>query len=321
MQKKPVTFYSEGVRLGGDLFLPDDLEAGQPRAGIVLCHGYTGIKDLYLPDNAARLVDQGYVAMVFDYKGWGVSDAIPAPNVPEARAVAGSTGAAWTSGDGYRNRLAPYSRVADVQAAITYLSAQREVDENRIGIYGTSYGGATVTWTAAVDPRVKCTVSVVGIGNGERWMSRVRRPYEWLDLLERSKQDRIQRALTGQTEYVERGEILLPDPDSLRLATAARKGMPGAVSEIPMEYVDDTVGFNPEWVVDKISPRAILFITSANDLLVLPEESEQLYAKAKEPKKLVVLKGYSHYEVYQEPAFSEVMAATVEWFKQYLPAR
>jgi alpha-beta hydrolase superfamily lysophospholipase len=54
---------------------------------------------------------------------------------------------------------------------------------------------------------------------------------------------------------------------------------------------------------------------------VPPEESEHLYARAGEPKKLVVLKGYGHYEVYTEPAFSEVMQPTLAWFQEYLPAR
>ena len=49
---KPVTFYSEGVRLAGDLFLPAGLKPGERRAGIVLCHGYTGVRTIYLPDNA-----------------------------------------------------------------------------------------------------------------------------------------------------------------------------------------------------------------------------------------------------------------------------
>jgi fermentation-respiration switch protein FrsA (DUF1100 family) len=65
-----------------------------------------------------------------------------------------------------------------------------------------------------------------------------------------------------------------------------------------------TLQFNPEWVVDRIAPRPALFITTDNDRLVPPEESVQLYARAGEPKKLVVLKGYGHYEVYIEPAFS-----------------
>ena len=45
-----------------------------------------------------------------------------------------------------------------------------------------------------------------------------------------------------------------------------------------------------------------------------------LYEKAGEPKKLVTLKGYGHYEVYVEPAFSEVMDPTVAWFQAYMPA-
>ncbi len=294
--KRAVEFYSEGFKLRGDVFTPEGLAPGEQRAAVLLCHGYTGVKDLYLPDNAEALNAAGYVAMNFDYKGWGDSE-------------------------GARSRLVPYSRVIDVQAAITFLGLQPEVDPERIGLYGTSYGGATVSWVGAVDQRAKCIVSVVGIGNGARWMSRVRRVDEWFDLLERSRADRERRATTGESESVERAEILLPDRQSAQLAEAARRNNPAAVGTIPLEYVDDTLGFNPEWIVDQVSPRPILFITSDNDRLVPPEESEQLYAHAKEPKKLVVLKGYGHYEVYQEPAFGEVMSATLDWFNQYLPAR
>ena len=105
---KPVTFYSEGVKLAGDLFLPADIKPGERRAGIVLCHGYTGVRSIYLPDNARVLAEAGYVVLTFDYKGWGDSD-------------------------GAKTRLAPYSRVADVQAALTFVGAQPEVDAARLG--------------------------------------------------------------------------------------------------------------------------------------------------------------------------------------------
>ncbi|HEU5194396.1 MAG TPA: alpha/beta hydrolase, partial [Methylomirabilota bacterium] len=104
--KKAVNFYSEGFRLVGDIYYPDSLKPGTRRAGVVLCHGYTGVKDLYLPDNARVLNEVGYVVLVFDYKGWGDSE-------------------------GPRSRLAPYSRVADVQAALTFLGSQPEVDPAR----------------------------------------------------------------------------------------------------------------------------------------------------------------------------------------------
>ena len=294
--KKAVSFYSEGVRLVGDVYYPADLAPSDRRAGIVLCHGYTGVKDLYLPDNARVLTEAGYVVMTFDYKGWGDSE-------------------------GARNRLAPYSRVADVQAALTFLGSLPEVDADRLGIYGTSYGGATVVWTGAVDPRVQCVVSVVGIGHGTRWMRSVRRPDEFHDLLERSQQDRLKRVRDGASEFVKREEILLPDRQSAELAAAARRNNPAAVSTIPLEYIAETLEFHPEWVVDKIAPRPVLFITTDDDRLVPPEESRQLFARAGEPKKLVVLEGYGHYEVYAEPAFSEVMRVTLAWFGQHLPAR
>ena len=294
--KRAVEFYSEGHKLCGDVYVPDGLAAGERRSAVLLCHGYTGVKDLYLPDNARVLNEAGYVTMAFDYKGWGESE-------------------------GSRNRLAPHSRVADVQAAMTYLGLQSEVDPDRIGIYGTSYGGATVSWVGAIDQRAKCIVSVVGIGHGARWMSRVRRMDEWFDLLDRSKSDRERRALTGKSEMVERSDILLPDRQSAELAAAARALVPSAVGTIPVEYIDDTLGFNPEWIVGQISPRPILFITSDQDRLVPPEESEQLYAHAGEPKKLVTLKGVGHYEVYKEPAFSEVMKHTMAWYQEYLPAK
>ena len=293
--RKSISFYSEGVKLDGDLFLPDGIARGEQRAGIVLCHGYTGVKDLYLPDNARVLNDAGYVVLTFDYKGWGKSE-------------------------GPRSRLAPMSRVADVQSALTFLGLQAEVDENRLGIYGTSYGGATVVWTAAIDTRVKCTVSCVGIGHGARWMRSVRRPDEWHDLLDRAKRDREARVLTGKSEFADRAEILLPDRQSAELAAAARKSNPNAINTLPLEYIDETLQFHPEWVVDRIAPRPVLFITTDDDRLVPPEETLALFEKAGEPKGLVMLHGYGHYEVYAEPAFSEVMGPTVAWFERHLPA-
>src|SRR4051812_21342967 len=291
---KAVSFYSEGLRLAGDLFLPDDLRPGEKRAGIVLCHGYTGVRNLYLPDIARILNGAGYVVLTFDYKGWGDSD-------------------------GPQSRLAPYGRVANVQAALSFLAAQSEADPERLGIYGTSYGGATVVFVAAIDPRVKCVVSVVGIGNGARWMRSVRRPDEYHDLLDRSAADPASPALTGRSEFVERNEILLPDRQSAELAAAARRLVPGAISQIPLEYVDDTLGFNPEWVVDRIAPRPVLFITSDNDRLVPPQESQSLYARAGEPKKLVMLKGFGHYEVYTGEALRQVMDTTLAWYREHLP--
>ena len=64
-----VSFYSEGVRLEGNVFRPDATAFTGPRPIVVLCHGYTGTRDLYLPDAARALAAVGYVGVTFDYKG------------------------------------------------------------------------------------------------------------------------------------------------------------------------------------------------------------------------------------------------------------
>lgn len=289
---KSVSFYSEGVRLSGDIFLPNDGSDAR-RPATLLCHGYTGTRDLYLPDIARPLTDAGFVVMTFDYKGWGDSD-------------------------GPKSRLDPYGRVADAQAALTVLAAESGVDPNRLGIYGTSYGGATAVWVGAVDPRVRCVVSVVAPGNGARWMRSVRRPDEYYDLLARSEADRMKRAINGASEFVARDEILFADRASAELGAAERRKHPAAVNALPLEYVDDTLIFNAEWIVDRIAPRPVLFVATDHDRLVPPEESVALHARAGEPKKLIILKGFGHYDVYSGEALRQVMAETIPWFQQHL---
>ena len=83
--KRAIEFYSEGSKLCGDLYLPEGLSPGETRAAVLLCHGYTGVKDLYLPDNARVLNEAGYAVMTFDYKGWGESEGARHRLAPEDR--------------------------------------------------------------------------------------------------------------------------------------------------------------------------------------------------------------------------------------------
>ncbi len=124
MEKRTVKFYSESVRLESDLYLPSDLKAGERRPGIVLCHGFTGLRALILGDYAKVFVDAGFVAFTFDYRGFG-----------------GSEGEKW--------RLIPLEQIDDIRNAISFFEAQPQVDPERIGLWGTSFGGANAPYAAA----------------------------------------------------------------------------------------------------------------------------------------------------------------------------
>jgi pimeloyl-ACP methyl ester carboxylesterase len=285
-----VEFYSEGVALQGDLYIPKD--AAGPAPAVVLCHGYTGTRSLYFPDVGRALARAGYVAFAFDYKGWGDSG-------------------------GPRSRLDPYGRVADVRAALTYLGTRGEVDASRLALFGFSFGGSVACWVGAVDDRVGAIVSVVAVAHGQRWLKAVRTEAEWVQLEQASADDRARAVLEGESEFVDRPVILKLDPASLEISGMDRADNAAAVSAIPMDYVDETLAFNPEWVVEHVAPAAALFVCCAEDAVVPADESRRLHELAGEPKRLVVLE-CGHYDVYREPELGRVIEESIAWYGEHL---
>lgn len=284
-----VHFYSDGLRLAANLFLP---EGTGPYPGIVLCHGFTGIKELILPEYARRFAAAGYAALTFDYRGFGDSE-------------------------GPRWRLIPWEQVTDIRNAITFLQCQPEVDPQRIGLWGTSYGGAHVPCVAGIDERVKCAVAQVGFGDGERLFRRKSTDQEATMLLAMLQEDRRQRVLTGKSAMVDPLQVLA-DEDSVSFFTEAIKQFPELRCQVSLEMAEATLEYKPEEVVHRISPRALLLIAVEHDLPCPKEEYESMYAKAGEPKKLVVLPGLRHYDVYGGQGAVKTAEMALDWYGQHL---
>ena len=279
--------------MAGALFVPDDHKEGQKRPGIVLCHGYTGIKEVVLADYALQFAAAGYVCLTFDYRGFGESE-------------------------GPRWRLIPFEQVEDIRNAITFFEAQKEVDADRIGLWGTSFGGANVPYAAGVDHRAKCAVAQVGFGDGER-VVRQHFPYwEMKKLLQEIEKDRTRRVLTGKSKATDPLDMLVNDPDSRHFLGQVYEAAPDMKCELPLETMEGILSYKPESVVDRISPRAILFLAAGGDIVCPPEEYEIMYRKAGEPKKLVILPDLPHYEIYSGEGFEKSAQIALEWFKQHL---
>ena len=67
-----------------------------------------------------------------------------------------------------REVVDPLAWLEDFRAALDYIEGEPHVDTERIGIWGTSYGGGMVISTAATDDRPAAVVSQVG-GLGVPW--------------------------------------------------------------------------------------------------------------------------------------------------------
>ena len=182
-----VSFYSEGYKLAGTLFIPGDLPQGSKRSGIIFCEGFAGsTKYTPLLSFSRYLCEKGYVVLSFDYRGFGESE-----------------GTKW--------RLMPMEEVEDVRNGITFLQQQPQVDETNIGVFGAGSGGAIAIYAAAVDERVKCVVTHGTVGNGRQWLRGLRNNWEWQAFLEELEEDRVRRVLKGTSKMVDRQHILVPD--------------------------------------------------------------------------------------------------------------
>lgn len=293
MEKK-VQFYSEGTPMAGSLGLPDDYQAGEQRAAVIFCQGFTGVKEMMLPENAKRLRAEGYVTLNFDYRYFGESGGEP------------------------RSRLIPMAQVTDIRSAITFLQHQPEVNADRIGLYGTSFGCANVTYTAGIDERVKCAVGVVGPGDCER---QFRLGPTFDRFMDKVRKEKAEFVLTGKPAYMQTARIMARDPEVAAEIEKMGQTYPEWKPEVTFESLLDIMEFKPESVVDRIGPRAMLWIHTDKDKLVPLFEAQSMYAKARQPKKLVVLENMVHEDVYRGEGFEQTMQHTSAWFREHLPAR
>lgn len=297
MSTSDVFFYSDGLKIAGLLYTPDDWHDGDPpRPGILLVHGISGQKQLPILPTAERLVKEGWFCLAIDHRGCGASE-------------------------GDRRRFRPLEQVQDAYDALTYMQTLPGIDPDRIGIYGTSFGGGNVIWIAAHDPRVKVVVSSLGPQNGERWLRLVRSAGDWWAFRQEVLEDAERRVRTGEPKEISLERILPHDRHSAEIRKHySDKGWSTQV-EYDMESAEAVMRFRPEWVVDRISPRPVMFISAEWDAVVPQEEQLACYERCGEPKKLVSLRRASHYDTYafHNPETNAlVMREMLAWFHQYL---
>ena len=83
--RRDVEFDAEGVTLRGWLYAP---EGGGPLPRVVMAHGFSAVKEMYLDDFAAAFAEAGLAALVFDNRNFGASDGEPRQEIDPGRRYA-----------------------------------------------------------------------------------------------------------------------------------------------------------------------------------------------------------------------------------------
>lgn len=291
--ERPVSYFSEGERISGVLYLPKSVTAPAEdrKPGVVLCHGFTGIKELILPDYARGLVRAGFAVLAFDYRGFGESS-------------------------GPRGWLVAQRQIEDIRNSLTFLGTLPEVDPRRLGLWGTSYGAANAIVAAAADPRVRCVAAQVGFADGGKRL-RARPDAETAPVFAAIEEERRKRVLTGEPTMVEPLH-LLSDPETAAFFTSARARFPRLQQPISMEFLESTFEHRPIAALPALAGRPLLLVAAELDTVTPAADFHALYEAAAEPKKLVVIPGIRHYDIYSGEALERSIAEEVAWFQEHL---
>lgn len=135
------TFRSEGVACAATLHLPAAVDA-RPAPAVLMLHGWGGVGGALLMPFIAGFVAAGFAVMTFDYPGWGDSEGLP------------------------RNVINPWARVRTAESALAHLKSLPEVDQRRVVLWGTSFGGGHAVELAAEHPELLGVIAHVPMLDG-----------------------------------------------------------------------------------------------------------------------------------------------------------
>jgi uncharacterized protein len=122
VNEERVAIPSAGLRLAGVVRIPQGAAPCERRAAFLVLHGFGSNKNSQNVLRPANVLDAlGYVTLRFDMRGCGESEGQP-------------------------GRVICLEQVEDTQNALTCLARHRAVDPDRIGVIGTSFGGAVAVY-------------------------------------------------------------------------------------------------------------------------------------------------------------------------------
>jgi uncharacterized protein len=270
-----------GMNVGGNLFVPKDLNRNTKNAAMVVGHPMGAVKEQSANLYATKMAEQGFVTMSLDLSFWGESDGQP------------------------RNAVAPDIYAEDFSAAVDYLRTQSFVDKERIGALGICGSGSFVISAAKIDPRIKAvaTVSMYDMGAANRNGLRHSVTLEQRKtMLEQAAQQRDAEFTGSPTEFTGGTPEELTDQSSsidrefYDFYRTARGNSPNTTTHPTLTSNVKFMNFYPFDDIETISPRPMLFIAGEN--AHSREFSEEAYRLAGQPKELVIIPGAGHVDLY-----------------------
>lgn len=308
MRRETVHFVSEGIRCEADLYKPAGFDPGHRYPTLVIGHGLTVARS-NLVEEGRHFSDAGYLTLAIDYRYFGGSEGTP------------------------RHRLYPLNEVEDFRSAIDWMERQPGVDAERIGIWGTSFGGGIVTYVAAQDVRVRACVAQAPILDGDFWIRSLNRESDYVAIREYLIEARRRRAMHGATDGDEpRVPMGAPGADGFQpmpvdpvmvqdvIDWQVRTGeqLMHTAPDITVQSFERVMEFDAVRAAAKIAPRAYCIVQlTGRDVLHPNQPIQEAFRLAGEPKRMMSIP-IDQLDAYKPGGRRTAIRAAVAFFDEHL---
>jgi uncharacterized protein len=294
-ERKDIEFNSgsENDRCRGWLYEP---RGGGPFPVIVMAHGLGGVKEMRLDAYAERFTDKGYACLVFDYRHFGTSDGSPRQLLNIAR------------------------QLQDWSSAIAFAHHQHHLRSDQVIVWGTSFAGGHVIFTAARDKRVAAAIAQCPFTDGLAslrtldWRSAAR--VTGLALCDVARSIVRMKPLMVATAGPPRSAALMTTPDALygylALVPAGTRFLNHVAARIGLKIAQ----YRPGRKAASIRVP-ILFCICENDS-VAPAGPSKRYAR-QAPRGEMRLYQAGHFDIYVGQDFERTVADQLEFLQRHIP--
>ncbi len=290
MAEEKISFTSKGLKLVGTVRVPAEVGPHERRPAFMVLHGFgSNSNSTNVLEPCAMFEKLGYVTLRFDMPGCGGSE-------------------------GEKGLLICHDQVQATSDALTFLGKHPNVEPDRIGVIGSSFGAAVAVYTGGVDKRVAAVISSGGWGDGERkFRGQHPTPEAWDKFTRMLDEGRSHRARTGKPLMVPRYDIV-PIPPHLRGHLAA-----GSVHEFPAETAQSMYDFRADDVVAGMAGRPLLLLHSSVDSVTPTEQSVELFKRAGQPTDLHLFAETDHFMFAESN--TRVRTVILDWLAKYFPVK
>ncbi len=292
-QREDVRFSSGGDEISAWLYRPS---GSGPAPLLVMAHGLGAVRAMRLDAYAERFRAAGYACLVFDYRNFGDSAGRP------------------------RQLLDVGMQLADWAAAVAYARALDGVDPDRIGLWGTSFGGGHVIATAARLPGIAAAVAQCPFTDGLASARTITKPLATARIAALAVRDVVASRLGRPPVMVATaGEpgatALMNTPDAyagyLRLVP---EGM-AMTNEVSARIALQIMAYRPGRAAAKVA-CPILFCVCENDS-VAPAGPTLRYA-ARAPHAEIKTYPVGHFDIYVGQDFERAVADQIAFLDRHL---